>query len=101
MRALMLTLLLLLPAAAGAALNEQVLREVEVCTAAATSFQQQRACAIKATPRKCRKYVRERPQQGLSLAIRQVWLKCISSCEGANLFSRTLGECSRPSDPNK
>ncbi|HXG28127.1 MAG TPA: hypothetical protein VNJ47_04675 [Nevskiales bacterium] len=100
MPALMLTLLLL-PAAAGAALNEEVLRTVEACTATATSFEQQRACAIKATPRKCRKHVRGRPQQGLSLAIRQVWLKCISTCEGANLYSRTLGECSRPSDPDK
>jgi hypothetical protein len=99
--ALILTLLFLLPAAAGAALNDEVLREVETCTVSAQTFEEQRFCAIKATPRKCRKHVRARPQQGLSLAIRQVWLKCISSCEGANLYSRTLGECSRPSDPSK
>jgi hypothetical protein len=100
-RALMLIFLFLQPAAAGAALNDTVLREVETCTVSARTFEEQRFCAIKATPRKCRKYVRNRPQQGMSLAIRQVWLKCISSCEGANLYSRTLGECSRPSDPSK
>ncbi|MGH8453164.1 MAG: hypothetical protein ACRESW_01310, partial [Nevskiales bacterium] len=60
-----------------------------------------RYCMIKATPRKCRQYPRGPVNQLQSLPLRQVWLKCIGSCEGAGLFSRTFGECSTPSDPSK
>jgi hypothetical protein len=92
---------LLLPLAVSATVNEDVLLAMQVCNETATTFEQQRYCMIKATPRKCRHLVRGKPQQGLSMSIRQRWLGCVSTCEGANLLSRTLGECSTPSDPSK
>ena len=102
MRALIAGLcVLILPLLATAALNEEVLRESQACHSTAQGFEEQRNCVIKATPRKCRHLLRDRPQQGMSLSIRQVWLKCISTCENAAWYSRTFGECSRPGDSER
>jgi hypothetical protein len=100
LRVLIAGLCLFMPLLAAATVNEDVLRAVETCNLAAKTFEEQRYCQIKATPRKCRNLVR-RPQQGASFSFRHAWLKCVSTCEDATLFSRTFGECSTPSDPNK
>lgn len=94
--------LLLLPMLAHASLNEEVLRKEQECRAQAKTFEEHRLCTIKVTPRKCRHHVRgKRPQQGMSMTHRQAWLSCIVSCEGADLYSRLLGECSTPANPEK
>jgi hypothetical protein len=101
-RALIAGLSLLLPAVAGASLNEEVLRKEHECRAQARSFEEHRICTIKVTPRKCRHHVRgKRPEQSLSMSHRQAWLSCIVTCENAGLYSHLIGECSTPSDPSK
>lgn len=96
-----LWLILFLPAPAGAGVHDEVLAAIQTCTARAVTLEERRFCQIKATPRKCRPYLRGPLNEAMSLPKRQVWLRCIGSCEGATLLSRTLGECSTPSDPNK
>jgi hypothetical protein len=89
-----------LPVAAFAAVHEDVVKKIQDCTAAATTGEQQQYCLLKATPRKCRGYVRDR-RIVMSMAVRQQWQTCLHTCEGANLYSRSFGECSTPSDPGK
>jgi hypothetical protein len=101
MRVLIAGLCLLFPAMAMATVNEDVLRATQACMAEAKTYEQQHYCMLKSSPRKCRPLLRGKAQKTLSLPIRQKWLGCISTCEGASLYSRKLGECSTPSDPNK
>ncbi len=101
MRVLIAGLLLLIPAMAQATVNEDVLKAVQVCVGEAKTYEQQHYCMLKATPVKCRPLLRGKGQRTLSMPIRHKWLGCISTCEGASLYSRTFGECRTPSDPNK
>lgn len=82
------------------AVHEDVVKKIQDCTAAATGGEQQFYCLLKATPRKCRDYVRDR-RLVTSMAVRQQWQTCLATCEGATLYSRTFGACSTPSDPSK
>lgn len=101
MRILIVAVCALLPLLAGATVNEDVLRAAQACSATATTVEQQRNCVIRITPRKCRHWVRGKPQRAMSMSIRQAWLGCVSTCEGATFYARKFGECSTPSDPNK
>jgi hypothetical protein len=89
-----------LPPAVFATVHEDVVKKMQECTAAATTGAQQQYCLLKATPRKCRRYLRDR-RIVMSMAVRQQWQTCLYTCEGANLLSRSFGECSTPSDPSK
>lgn len=102
MRVLIICLgVMLLPMATSAGVHDDVFKATDACMAKARTLEEGRYCRIKATPRKCRDYLRGPLTEQKSMAMRQVWLKCLGSCEGASLYSRTLGECSTPSDPNK
>lgn len=101
MRVLIAGLCLLLPAMALATVNEDVLRATQTCMADTKTHEQQHYCMLKSSPVKCRYLLRGKAQKTLSMPIRQKWLGCVSTCEGAGLYSRTLGECSTPSDPSK
>lgn len=97
----MAALCVLMPLAVHASLNDEVLEDVQDCVAEAKSYEQQHYCMLKASPRKCRGLLRGKGQRMMSMPIRHKWLGCVSTCEDASLYSRTLGECSTPSDPNK
>lgn len=84
---------------AQASVQQEVLENTAECNAN-VQIDQQRHCMIKHTPRKCRNYVRD-PKMVMSFSLRQSWLKCIATCEGADLWSRTFGPCSTPSDIRK
>lgn len=101
MRVLIACLCVFLPLLAQASVHEDVFRATQECTASATTLEEQRNCQVRATPRICRDYLRGPLNERRSMAMRQVWLKCLGSCDDANWYSRLFGECSTPSDPNK
>lgn len=101
MRVLIASLCFLLPMLAQASVHEDVFKATRACAANAKTMDERRYCELKATPRKCREYLRGPINERQSIAMRQVWLKCLGSCEGATWYSRTFGECSTPSDPRK
>lgn len=99
MRLPIVILLCVLASLVHAGVQQEVLENTQACNANA-QLDQQRYCMIKHTPRKCRDYVRD-PKMVMSFSLRQSWLKCIATCEGADLWSRTFGPCSTPSDIRK
>lgn len=100
LRLLLVMILSATPLAAPASVPERVAKQIQECTAAAASGDEQYYCLLKATPRKCRHHVRDR-RLVMSMSLRQQWQTCLASCEGATFYQRTFGACSTPSDPDK